>query len=169
VAVDNGPVEPEPNLHAHLFVPILAQSSPLSVEDLGAAVAAIPRKQVLANPWLRAAQEAGLVERASNDEERDHMSRQLGPRLFRLTPAGSEQVENILGLARADCEFLARLQELGAGQTADSLSADGKDSTGYVQLWMESAFARGLIGNAERNESLKAMITPLGEAALEDC
>lgn len=159
-------MEPEPTLHAHLFVPVMNEAGPVSTTDLEAAVAAVPRKSGLVIQWVKAALEAGLIERADDLEERDVRGRPTGPRLYRLTMAGAEQVDDFFRLTLKDVTFLDRLQLLGGGRDADELSSGQSDPSGYVQLWMESAYARGLIQHAERREPIKAAITSLGEEVL---
>jgi DNA-binding PadR family transcriptional regulator len=161
-------MEPEPNLHAHLFVPILHDGGAMSIDELTGAVSGLPRKANLVIQWIKAAVEAGLVERAVESEERDHHGRELGPRFYRLTQAGQEQVEDFVRPALRDEEFLSRLEELGAGQTAETLSAqDSELAREYVTLWMESAYARGLVARSERGEPIKAELTQTGRQRLE--
>lgn len=160
-------MEPEPQLHAPLFVPILFDEETMSVEQLTEAVSALPRKSALVIPWLKAALETGYVERATELEQRDHLDRRLGPRLYRLTQAGAELVNEFTRPALRDGEFLARLEELGAAQTAETLSGqDSELATEYVTLWMESAYARGLIVRSKRGEPLLAEISDVGRRRL---
>jgi hypothetical protein len=64
----NRGVNPEPNLHAHLFVPVLHDGGAMSIDDLTDAAFGLPRKSDLVIQWVKAAREAGLVERAGELE-----------------------------------------------------------------------------------------------------
>jgi DNA-binding PadR family transcriptional regulator len=160
-------VEPEPRLHSHLFIPILNEIGPCSTSELEAAVSHLPRKRGLVIGWIKRAREAGIIERAEEAEARDVRGRPLGDRMYRLTMAGGELVEELVRLTRLDAEFLEKLEALDPGQTAESLSSQSSElATEFVGLWMESAYARGLLARTERGEPLRADLTNAGRQRL---
>jgi DNA-binding PadR family transcriptional regulator len=162
-------VEPEPRLHSHLFSPILNEIGPCSVAELEGAVSNLPRKPGLVIDWIKLAHEAGIVERAEEAEARDVRGRQLGDRMYRLTMAGGELVEDLARLTLLDAEFLEKLEDRDPGQTAESLSSQSSElATEFVALWMESAYARGLIARTERGEPIRAELTEAGRQRLSE-
>lgn len=161
-------MQPEPHQHSHLFIPLLHDYGALSAAECEDAVAHLSKKRACVIPWIKAARDAGVIERDGAADERD-AGGWPSARRYRLTVAGQELVPDLIRLQQFDAEFLTRLEEFGPGQTAETLSAQHSDlATEFVELWVESAYGRGLIYPTERGEPMRFQLTDAGRVRLGD-